>query len=90
MSATTVTCLALAWLAVCFAACRLPRLSVALVVIMVDLGLAGQVFDAIRADPLVVPVSGAALLAVLGTVVSSGPPLVSTPGPDGRRGRRGS
>ena len=70
MTVATLICLGLAYLAVAFAALGLPRLAVAFVISTVDLGLAGQVIPLIDADPLVVLVSGTALLTVFGTVAS--------------------
>jgi len=81
MTAPTLICLGLAWLAVWFAAVGLPRLAMAFVIGTVDLGLIGQVLPALDTDPLTVLVSGTAALAVVGTVVTS------APGRDGRRGR---
>lgn len=70
MTVATFICLGLAWLAVSFAAAGLPRLAVAFVIGMVDLGLAGQVIPLIDTDPLVVLISGTTLLTVAGTVAS--------------------
>lgn len=71
MTAATLICLGLAWLAVWFAAVGLPRLAVAFVIGTVDLGLAGQVLPALDTDPLAVLVSGTAALTVFGTVASA-------------------
>jgi len=70
MTAATLICLGMAWLAVALAAVGLPRLAVAFVVGTVDLGLAGQVLPLLDTDPLTVLVACTALLTVCGTVVS--------------------
>jgi len=82
MTAATLICLALAWLAVSFAVAGLPRLAAAFVIGTLDLGLAGQLFPALDTDPLAVLASGTAALTVVGTVAAS------APGPAGRNGRR--
>ncbi|PWC42329.1 hypothetical protein [Azospirillum sp. TSO22-1] len=67
MTAATLICLGMAWLAVSCAAVGQPRLAVAFVVGTVDLGLAGQVLPLIDTDPLTVVAAGTALLTVCGT-----------------------
>ena len=70
MSAATLICLGLAWLAILLATVGLPRAAVACLVGTVDLGLAGQVLPLLDTDPLTVVAAGTALLTVCGATAS--------------------